>query len=113
MYSSKKASGKERRITQARIRDLEYYLGDDWIDYGCIGADIVVAMYQQIATSAYQPKQCPSCKKYWHMQLVRQNYKKQTYLRNSIFGSIPCEKGTCQECISNSGKSISSTNKGA
>ncbi len=98
MYSSKKASGKERRTTQARVRDIEYYLGSDWIDYGVISADIVIEMYQSIATSAYQPNKCPSCKRYWHMQLVRQNYKKPTYLRDSIFGGVPAIIKKCNMC---------------
>ncbi len=113
MYSSKKASGKERAITQARIKDLEYYLGSDWVDYSKVSSELIIEMYRSIGTSAYQPKQCLSCKKYWHMELLRQNVKKQTYLRSAIFGNIPTEKETCQVCISKSGKSISSTNKGA
>ena len=91
-------SRQSRRITRARVRDLEYYLGNDWIDYGVISADIVIEIYRDIATSAYQPMQCPSCKKYWNWTLSSENKKRPTYLRQDVFGGIPTEKEVCWEC---------------
>ena len=37
---------KAGEITKARIRDLKYYLGDEWIDYNTIAVDAVIAKLQ-------------------------------------------------------------------
>lgn len=92
------ASRQDIRKTKAKVRDLESYLGDDWIDYGVISADIVVEMYRDIATSAYQPKKCPDCNQYWSMYLDSKHKKAKRYLKNSVFGGIPAIKETCWEC---------------
>jgi len=91
-------SGKHRKITQARVRDCAYYLGEDWIDYGALCADIVVELYRNIATSSYQPKKCPMCKEYWHEVLGTSNKKIPNYLKRSVFGGIPAEKEVCWLC---------------
>ena len=78
---------------------MENYLGDDWIDYGVISADIVVEMYRDIATSAYQPKKCSVCGEYWHETLGSGNLKNPSYLKRSVFGGIPAIKETCWLCI--------------
>ena len=96
MRSQNKASGRYyKKVNKAKVRDLEYYLGDDWIDYGVISADIVIAMYKNIATSAYQPNYCSICNQYWHLELMRQNYKEEQYLKDSIFKNIPAVKKSC------------------
>jgi len=95
---SKGTSGQYRRQTQARVADITYYLGEDWLDYGVISADIVVEMYRDIATSAYQPKQCPICKAYWNDELSSSNKKKPSYLKRSVFGNLPTIKEVCWEC---------------
>ena len=93
------ASGKEREITRARIRDLEYFLGEGWIDYGMIGVDMEIAKYRNYATSAYQPKKCLQCSQYWHYTLGGENKKTPIYLNQSVFANIPAEKETCWKCI--------------
>ena len=99
MRSQDKASGRYyKQSTKAKVRDLEFYLGEDWIDYGVISADIVIAMYKNIATSAYQPNYCKKCNRYWHLQLKRQNYKVEQYLKDSVFKNIPAIKKNCSMC---------------
>jgi len=92
------ASRQNIRKTKARVADLEFYLGDDWIDYGVISADIVVEMYRDIATSAYQPKKCPDCNQYWSMYLDSKHKKAKRYLKNSVFGGLPAIKECCDMC---------------
>jgi len=98
--SNKMASGhwKYKEITRAKIRDLVYFLGEDWIDYGVIGNDLVIEKYKNEATSAYQPKKCNVCKKYWHVTLGDDKKKTKEYLRTSIFGNSPAIKETCWNC---------------
>ncbi|MDA8851123.1 hypothetical protein N9I45_00515 [bacterium] len=99
--SDKMASGqwKYKEKTKAKIRDLIFYLGEDWIDYGAIGNDLIIEKYKNEATSAYQPKKCHVCNKYWHVILDTNNHKKsKEYLRTSIFGSSPAIKEKCWKC---------------
>ena len=102
MDSSKEmASGhwKYKEKSRAKIRDLIHYLGEDWIDYGTIGNDVIIDKYKNTATSAYQPNKCPKCHRYWHVTLDNENhFKVEEYLRNSIFGSLPALKKKCKNC---------------
>ena len=106
MSSSKSegTSGKKDTKTKARIRDLEYYLGSDWMDWGVITGDVVLELYRNTATSAYQPKKCLQCGEYWHTTIDYQSSGKYArtfrpvYLSKSIFGNIPCIKETCSKC---------------
>jgi hypothetical protein len=104
MSSSKSegTSGKKDTITKARIRDLEFYLGSDWLDWSVITGDIVIELYRSVATSSYQPKQCPKCKEYWHTTLSYNGYQgralKPVYLSKTVFGNIPCIKEDCWKC---------------
>jgi len=51
--SDKMASGqwKYKEKTKAKIRDLIFYLGEDWIDYGAIGNDLIIEKYKEINES--------------------------------------------------------------
>ena len=98
--SSKKASGyyEYREKNRAKLRDLIYFLGEDWIDIGVLGNEINTERWKLIATSAYQPKKCDTCKKYWHVCLDNRKKKSSEYLLESIFGNIPIESETCFNC---------------
>lgn len=99
--SSKKASGysKYREMNRAKIRDLRYFLGEGWIDIGNLGNDANISKWKDSATSAYQPKQCLKCKKYWHIQLMRNRLKQIEYLKESNFYRLPSIKETCINCL--------------
>lgn len=90
---------KAGEITKARIRDLKYYLGDEWIDYNTIAVDAVIAKYKKLGTSAYQPKKCPVCKKYWSYTIDnRAHAKLPVYLKQIVFGGLPAEDEICHNC---------------
>ena len=96
MSEDKNDSGdwKYKEKTWAKIRDLTYYLGEDWIDVGSIGNESVIAKFKSEATSNYQPHKCPSCNKYWHYSLNKET----EYLRDTIFGGLPAIKKKCCNC---------------
>ena len=89
---------KYKEINRSKIRDLIYFLGEDWIDYGVLGNDLVIEKYKNEATSAYQPKRCNVCKKYWHITLGYNKKKNKEYLRDSIFNNTPAIKEKCWNC---------------
>tara|TARA_R100001594_G_C3939454_1_gene240249 strand:- start:382 stop:678 length:297 start_codon:yes stop_codon:yes gene_type:complete len=97
MGSSKKASEYERRITQARTKDIEFFLGEDWVDYGMIRKNAAIEVFKNIGTSSYQPHLCTKCDRYWHYEMTKSALA-QEYLSQSIFKGVPVEKGICSEC---------------
>ena len=100
--SSKKASGyyKYREKNRAKIRDLIHFLGEGWIDIGNLGNDANISKWKNSATSAYQPKQCLKCKKYWHVKLNEGSRLKQIeYLKERNFYKLPSIKETCIDCL--------------
>ena len=100
--TAQKAEGSSeaymRALTRAKVADIEYYLGSDWIDYQVLSIDTIVSIYRDEAISAYQPKKCPSCKKYWHETLGGENIKRPQHLPQSVFGGLPAEKEKCWMC---------------
>jgi|7_EtaG_2_1085326.scaffolds.fasta_scaffold00335_18 hypothetical protein len=97
MDSSDKEGGKEKRITQAKIKDVEFFLGKEWIDHGVIQRDKSIDTWRSISRSAYQPNKCPMCKRYWHKVRGRTTLEEK-YLSQSIFGGVPIKKTICSEC---------------
>tara|TARA_R110000803_G_scaffold46664_2_gene97884 strand:+ start:8467 stop:8772 length:306 start_codon:yes stop_codon:yes gene_type:complete len=99
-YSSKKASGyyEYREKNRTKLRDLIYFLGEDWIDISAIGNEKNTQIWRDTGTSAYQPKKCDICKKYWHIALNRRKKKSEEYLLDSIFGNMPVIIETCSKC---------------
>tara|TARA_R100000278_G_scaffold122469_1_gene108745 strand:+ start:1198 stop:1500 length:303 start_codon:yes stop_codon:yes gene_type:complete len=100
MSDDKNESGhwKYKEKTWAKIKDLTYYLGEDWIDIGSMGNDAVIAKFKAEATSNYQPHKCPACNRYWHYALNRSEKKETEYLRDTIFGGVPAIKKKCCNC---------------
>ena len=94
----RKTDEEYKPITKAKIRDIEYFLGKDWIDYKSISKDIMIEMYREVGISTSQPKKCPLWEQYWHMEIRSQNYKVPKYLEKDIFGGLPVIKEVCERC---------------
>ena len=97
MGSSKKTGEYEKRITQARTKDIEFFLGEDWVDYGMIRKNAAIKVFKDIGTSSYQPQLCIECGRYWHLELTKSALA-QEYLSQSIFKGVPINRSTCKEC---------------
>ena len=96
------ASGKKQRRrdarTRAKVLDLSYYLGDDWIDFTVTTSDALVNFYRNTCTSSYQPKKCPECKKYWVNCIVSATGRIQPRDLDRHYYNLPAEKEKCWEC---------------
>jgi|21_taG_2_1085346.scaffolds.fasta_scaffold16837_2 hypothetical protein len=91
-------SEEDKRSNHARLLDLQYYFGKDWIDLKVIAEDRRIATWRQKHISEHSPFQCNKCKKYWTRGLNKRN-KKIEYLKNRVFKNIPCEKKLCTSCL--------------
>ena len=90
-----------RQKTRVKIRDLLYYFGEEWIDIGLIGNDNNYIKHKNAGRSAYQPKKCPVCKKYWGSTMGCDKSYGWRYYPKSVFGSVPAIKKMCWTCSSN------------
>ena len=100
-FKRKGASGKKQNRkdeqTKTRIKDLEYYLGKEWVDFKPTTADSMVNYYRNLSTSSYQPKKCPACKKYW-VNTITERGKLIPRELDKHYYNIPTEKEKCWEC---------------
>jgi len=93
-------SGQEKKDSKnkARVKDLEYYLGKEWIDFHPIISDNQSRYYRNVATSSYQPKKCPVCKKYWVNTITGERGELSPRSLGKHYFNIPADEETCWEC---------------
>tara|TARA_Y100001938_G_C7860681_1_gene315428 strand:- start:2 stop:322 length:321 start_codon:yes stop_codon:yes gene_type:complete len=103
--SPRGTSGKKARKivrkdeqTKARIKDLRYYLGDDWIDWTVQTGDSLVNHYRNSGTTAYQPKKCPVCKKYWSYFILSHRAGIRQKKLDTHFNNLPAISEKCEDC---------------
>jgi len=96
--ASGKVKEKKDSRTQAKAKDIEYYLGEGWIDIQSIANEACTTYYRNIGTSSYQPKRCPKCKMYWVNTVVDSSGSIKPRKLDSHFYNIPTEKEKCWKC---------------
>ncbi len=93
---------KEQVSNKNKINDLRYYFGEDadeWIDKKEIKKQKVVDTWKNKSTSQYPPYLCTICNRYWSYGLTQNHKKAQFYLKKSIYGGLPCDTNTCNNCL--------------
>jgi hypothetical protein len=96
--SGKKKKKRQDLQTKARIRDIAYYLGEDWIDFTVITSDAMTNYYRNLCTTSYQPKKCPVCKIYWVNSITTSRGKLEPKELDKHFYNIPAEREKCWKC---------------
>ena len=96
--ASGKVKNKRDTRKQAKVKDIEYYLGEGWIDIQSNANEACKTYYRNIATSSDQPKRCPKCKMYWVNTVVDSRGTIKPRKLDSHFYNIPAEKEKCWKC---------------
>ena len=107
-YSGAKKNGEEyyKEVTRARISDLAYYLGDDWIDWKVIknygGHESSSRKTSQDSKKVISsvPLRCSKCNKAFETKSMGCGTRitGNNILPDSIFKNVPLDKGECGLC---------------
>ena len=84
--------------TIAKIQSLEYYLGNDWIDWNCTKVEVTKASRTGSQNSVNSTVlKCSDCGKVYQTKTLGLADKSigNTVIRHSLFNNVPLYRGEC------------------
>ncbi len=105
--SDKRSYGEYEDISKAKVADLVYYLGEDWIDWKCVdvasGSTEIYRKFKgkkikEVSTS--EVYKCLKCKRPYETRSMDSAGKVvgDRYLNPTIFNNVPLNKKDCDSC---------------
>ena len=106
-FSDKRSYGEYEDISKAKVADLVYYLGDDWIDWKSVDVSHSgTVMYRKLRGkkvkegSNSEVFRCLKCKRPYETKSMDSAGKVvgDRYLNPNIFNNVPLNKKDCDFC---------------
>ena len=97
---SKKYGDNFEELNRAKIKDIEFYLGSDWIDWRVVKYGVNDTSFHRIESNS-KVFRCGSCGNAYQTKTIGTSgkLKGNSHLRSSIFNNVPIEKGECGICV--------------